>query len=56
MREASRIVLGGVLELSSDAKVVRWPARYMGEQGAVMWETVVQLLGEERTARAGMVA
>ena len=44
MREASRVVLGGALELGSDAKVVRWPERYMDERGAVMWETVVRLL------------
>jgi hypothetical protein len=44
MREASRVVLGGVLELGSDAKVVRWPDRYMDERGTVMWETVMRLL------------
>jgi DNA polymerase I-like protein with 3'-5' exonuclease and polymerase domains len=43
MREASRIVLGGVLELGSDAKVVRWPERYTDERGG-MWETAVRLL------------
>jgi DNA polymerase-1 len=42
MREASRIVLGG-LELSSDAKIVRWPDRYMDERGVVMWDTVMRL-------------
>ncbi len=46
MREASRLVLGGVLELGSDAEVVRWPERYMDERGAVMWDTVVRLLGK----------
>ena len=45
MREASRVVLGGLLELGSDAKVVCWPDRYMDERGAVMWGTVVRLLG-----------
>ena len=44
MREASRIVLGGMLELGSDAKVVRWPERHMDERGAVMWATVARLL------------
>jgi DNA polymerase I len=44
MREASQVVLCGVLALGSDAKVVRWPARYMDERGAVMWEMVTRLL------------
>ena len=46
MREASRIVLGDVLELGSDAKVVRWPERYRDERGAVLWATVTRLLRE----------
>lgn len=37
MAEASRIVLGG-FELSSDAKVVRWPDRYVDEKGTEMFE------------------
>ena len=28
----------------SDAKVVRWPERYVDERGAVMWETVGRLI------------
>jgi DNA polymerase I-like protein with 3'-5' exonuclease and polymerase domains len=44
MREASRVVLGGALELGSDAKVVRWPERYMDERGAVMRATVTRLI------------
>jgi DNA polymerase-1 len=52
MREASRVVLGGALELGSDAKVVRWPDRYMDERGAVMWGTVVRLLDEAAKALA----
>jgi DNA polymerase I-like protein with 3'-5' exonuclease and polymerase domains len=44
MREASRVVLDGVLELGSGAKVVRWPERYMDERGAVMWATVTRLI------------
>ena len=43
MGEASRVVLGGALELSSDAKIVRWPERYMDERGAGMWDMVVRL-------------
>ena len=50
MREASRVVLGGALELGSDAKVVRWPERYMDERGAVMWETVARQLDEATRA------
>jgi hypothetical protein len=46
MREASRLVLGGVLELGSDAEVVRWPERYKDERGAAMWGAVTRLLGE----------
>ena len=45
MREASRHVLGG-LELGSDAKIVRWPGRYVDQRGEVMWETVTRLLRE----------
>jgi hypothetical protein len=37
-------VLGGALELGSDAKVVRWPEHYMDERGAVMWATVTRLI------------
>jgi DNA polymerase-1 len=46
MREASRVVLGGVLELGSDAVVVRAPSRYSDKRGTVMWDTVVRLLDE----------
>jgi DNA polymerase I-like protein with 3'-5' exonuclease and polymerase domains len=44
MREASRVVLGGALELGSDAKVVRWPERYIDTRGEVMWATVTRLV------------
>jgi hypothetical protein len=53
MREASRLVLGGVLELGSDAEVVRWPERYVDARGAVMWETAVRLLGKTAQLRTG---
>jgi DNA polymerase I len=51
MREASRIVLGG-FELGTDAKVIRYPERYMDERGATMWERVMTLIRErqQRTA------
>lgn len=45
MREASSIVLDG-FELGSDAKVVRYPGRYMDERGVTMWNTVMNLIGE----------
>jgi DNA polymerase I-like protein with 3'-5' exonuclease and polymerase domains len=48
MAEASRAVLGG-FELGSDAKIVRYPDRYVDPRGAVMWNRVCQLLEiEER--------
>lgn len=43
MAEASRIVLGG-FELRSDAKIVRFPDRYVDERGARMWNTVWRLV------------
>ena len=49
MAEASRVVLGG-FELSSDAKVVRWPDRYVDEKGGEMFQRVMRLL-EELEAR-----
>lgn len=45
MADASSAVLGG-FRLRSDAKIVRYPDRYMDERGTVMWETVQSLLGE----------
>ena len=50
MGEASRVVLGGVVELGSDAKVVRWPERYSDKRGEMMWETVGRLSGVQRQA------
>jgi hypothetical protein len=45
MREASELVLPG-FPLRTDAKVVRYPDRYMDERGRRMWETVLRLLDE----------
>ena len=54
MREASRVVLGGVVELDSDAKVVRWPERYSDKRGEMMWETVGRLsVGERQAEESG---
>jgi hypothetical protein len=49
MREASAIILNG-FEVRVDAKVVRWPDRYMDERGKTMWETVNRLLAEAESA------
>ena len=43
MARASRHVLAE-FELTSDAKVVRFPDRYMDDAGRAMWETVMSLL------------
>ena len=43
MQEASRIVLDG-FELTSDAKIVRYPERYMDKRGTVMWGKVMKLI------------
>ncbi len=46
MREAGRIVLDG-FDLQSDAKVIRHPDRYMGDdRGVEMWGRVVRLARE----------
>jgi DNA polymerase I len=51
MREASRIVLGG-FELGTDAKIVRYPDRYMDERGVMMWDRVMKLINEQRQRTA----
>jgi DNA polymerase I len=43
MAEASRLVLGG-FEIRTDAKVVKWPDRYIDKRGAEMWDTVMKNL------------
>lgn len=45
MAEASRLVLDG-FELRTEAKIVRWPERYMDERGAKMWDTIMGILAE----------
>jgi hypothetical protein len=42
MAEASRVVLRG-FEIGADAKIVRWPERYVDEAGATFWHTVLRL-------------
>jgi DNA polymerase I-like protein with 3'-5' exonuclease and polymerase domains len=43
MEEASAIVLDG-FRLRSDAKIVRWPNRYVDERGEQMWGVVMGIL------------
>ncbi len=45
MRQASGHVLGG-FELSSDAKVIRYPDRYMDDRGTAFWNTVMGHIGQ----------
>lgn len=49
MAQASEVVLGG-FRLRSDAKVVRYPDRYMDGRGVPMWDKVMALLGEPLAA------
>jgi hypothetical protein len=49
MAEASAVVLAG-FRLRSDAKVVRWPDRYMDERGREFWDRVMALLPVESEA------
>lgn len=43
MRKASSIILDG-FELTSDAKIVRFPERYMDENGIALWDNVMELI------------
>ena len=54
MAEASRVVLDG-FELRSDAKVVRYPGRYMDDRGKVMWNTIMGLLEEQQDFGLGRI-
>jgi hypothetical protein len=50
MREASEVVLGG-FALRSEAKIVRYPDRYMDPRGERMWQIIMDLLaGINRSA------
>jgi DNA polymerase I len=51
MAEASRIVLDG-FELGTDAKLVRYPDRYMDERGAAMWDHVMKLINDQQQTSA----
>jgi len=52
MAEASRVVLAG-FEIGTDAKIVRWPERYVDEAGAEFWDTVLRIAGPPATADCG---
>jgi hypothetical protein len=47
MAEASEIVLSG-FRLRSDARIVRWPGRYMDDRGREFWDRVMGLLPDEQ--------
>jgi len=51
MAAASRAVLDG-FELRSDAKIVRYPERYMDPRGERMWATVTGILAGLKTTVA----
>ena len=51
MRLASSIVLGD-FELRTEAKLVRYPDRYMDERGLQMWETIWEIVDDLKTACA----
>jgi hypothetical protein len=53
MIRASKVVTGG-LPIRVDAKVVRWPERYMDPRGRAMWDRVMELRRrrDERAAAA----
>jgi hypothetical protein len=52
MREASEVVLPG-FALRSEAKIVKYPARYVDKRGKAMWETISTLLNELETPTTG---
>jgi DNA polymerase I-like protein with 3'-5' exonuclease and polymerase domains len=45
MTEASTVILSG-FELRSDARIVRWPERYMDKRGREFWGRVMALMEE----------
>src|SRR5262249_39099849 len=55
MAEASRAVLNG-FELATEAKIVRYPDRYMDKRGTVMWKKVMELTNARSEGLARGVA
>jgi DNA polymerase I len=45
MDEAARAVLDG-FSIPTEAKIVRYPDRYMDKRGAIMWQRVMRLLAQ----------
>jgi hypothetical protein len=45
MRQASEVVLNG-FTLRTEARIIRYPDRYMDERGRVMWDRVQELLAD----------
>ena len=50
MDEAARAVLDG-FPILTEAKIVRYPDRYMDKRGVVMWERVLRLIGRCQNTR-----
>jgi hypothetical protein len=48
MRRASNIVLGGNIELRTDAKITRYPDHFTDKRGATMWAKVCELLERQQ--------
>jgi len=49
MLEAGEILLDG-FQLRTDADIVRYPDRYEDKRGETMWNTVLDILGDDRKA------
>ena len=45
MDEAARAVLDG-FPIPTEAKIVRYPDRYLDKRGAIMWDRVMRLIGQ----------
>jgi DNA polymerase I len=55
MAEASRLVLDG-FTLRTDAKIVRYPDRYVDDRGVTMWNRVMKLLNELESQKSTLNA
>jgi DNA polymerase-1 len=53
MTEAGRLVTG--IPVLTDAKIIRFPDRYMDERGARMWDAVMKLLAQVESGQRQMV-
>jgi hypothetical protein len=50
MTKAGNVVTGG-LDIRTEAKVVRWPDRYMADGGEAMWLRIMALLDQVEAAK-----